>query len=132
MTLDKFSYVDFFVEEEGLEVDKQLLMGHLFGLLGEDTNGSSLFVALEGKRLLAGCVLSWKAMLLDLVCTSHWQQAASLFHDIYISEFRLVCGVNENVADRNEEMRELCEAIVKGYLQWWLEKVKEKSNREEI
>ncbi len=72
MTLDKFSYVDFFVEEEGLEVDKQLLMGHLFGLLGEDTNGSSLFVALEGKRLLAGCVLSWKAMLLDLVCTNHW------------------------------------------------------------
>lgn len=132
MTLDKFSYVDFFVEEEGLEVDKQLLMGHLFGLLGEDTNGSSLFVALEGKRLQAGCVLSWKAMLLDLVCTSQWQQAVSLFHDIYISEFRFVCGVNEKVADRNEEMRELCEAIVKGYLQWWLEKVKEKSNREEI
>lgn len=29
-------------------------------------------------------------------------------------------------------MRELCEATVKGYLQRWLEKVKEKNNREEI
>lgn len=91
---DKFSYIDFFVEEEGLEVDKNLLVGQRFGVLGGDSNGSSLFVVLEGKRLAVGSVLGWKAMLLDLILSSKWEESISLFHTIYLSHFKLLCGVN--------------------------------------
>jgi hypothetical protein len=112
----KFSYLDFFIDEEGLEVDKKLLLSSLVDLLGDNQQGDQKFVALEGKRLTIGNIYSWESILEKLVYEKEWERALLCFENIYNSSFKLCCKVNENLSERNKEMQPLCQSITSGYL----------------
>lgn len=63
LNTSKFSYVDFFVDEENLEVDRKLLLSCLVTLLGPNLNGDQKFLALEGKRLVMGKIYGFESIL---------------------------------------------------------------------
>ena len=58
INFDKFSYIDFFNEEEGFNFDKRLLYRNIIKI-GVYENGDCMWGCLEGKRLAIGKVYSW-------------------------------------------------------------------------
>jgi hypothetical protein len=44
--MDKFSYINFFIEEDGLDMDRKLTFNHLATVLGEGRKHDKIFVCL--------------------------------------------------------------------------------------
>ena len=62
VTFQKFSYLDFFNEEEGFNFDKRLLYNNILKTDKYDNEDCS-WCCLEGKRIISGRIYNWKNYL---------------------------------------------------------------------
>lgn len=119
LAYEKFSYIDFFNQEEGFNFDKRLLYGNIMRIGGYG-DGDCMWVCLEGKRVVLGRVGCWSNYLNVMADNYLWEKCLKSALMIYKDKITLLGGIPERIESRNEAMQNLFQKITLTYLSYSL------------